>query len=421
MLKKPDYGLLIHNSGSLKKALYIFALICFIVIEVFCVLFTWRPELVRVVRYQVPDANTYKAYPQTVIHPSDSVFHFIKANVMRNDLDTLSVLDGGDTLVSFKDYLRNGKISIFMVIRNDSIIYERFAPGYSASTLTTLFSVGKTMVSIMLGKALEEGKIKSLDDHLLWYVPELKANPAFKDITLRNLMTMQSGLEFIDTNGGYIQAFLSDEGKYYYTEDIKKELSKVKLVNRPGTVWKYKSIDAFLLTWALENATGQKAAAYFEDKVWKNIGTAYPASFGLDHPDGLANTASRFQATAIDLAKIGRLYLKKGKFNGRQIIPQTWVVNSLNTADGKPVTSKGWQQTTQHYLWWIPQQGVNGDFAAEGMRGQRLYIDPLTNTIIVQFALRGAGDYPYRKISRYLSGLPFSYPPHAKPPVKNYQ
>jgi len=385
------------------------------------VLFTWRPYLIRVVRYQVPDANTYKIYPQVVVHPSDSVFHFSKAPVMRNDLDTLTVLDGGDTLVSFKDYMRNGKVGVFMVIRNDTIIYEHYGPGYSDSTLTTLFSVGKTMISVMLGKALEEGKIRSLDERLLQYVPELKSNPAFRAITLRNLMTMQSGLEFIDTNGGYIQAFLSDEGKYYYTEEIKRELLQVKLVNTPGTVWKYKSIDAFLLTWALENATGQKAAAYLEDKVWTKIGTAYPSTLGLDHPAGLANMASRFQATAIDLAKVGRLYLEKGQFNGQQIIPQAWVENSLNTADGKPVTSKGWQRTTQHYLWWIPQQGVNGDFAAEGMRGQRLYVDPLTNTIIVQFALRGAGDYPYRKISRYLSGLPFKYPPHAKPAIKNYQ
>ena len=421
MLKKPVCGLLIHNIGSLKKAFYIFLLLVSLVLLVFCVLFTWRPYLIRVVRYQVPDANTYKAYPQVVVQPSDSVFHFAKAPVMRNDLDTLSVLDGADTLVSFKDYMRNGKISVFMVIRNDTVIYERFAPGYSDSSLTTLFSVGKTMVSLMMGKALEEHKIKSLDDHLLQYVPELNANPAFKDITLRNLMTMQSGLEFIDTNGGYIQAFLSDEGKYYYTEDIKKELLKVKLVNKPGTVWKYKSIDAFLLTWALENATGQKAAAYLQDKVWTKIGSAYPATLGLDHQDGLANMASRFQSTAIDLAKIGRLYLHQGIYNGHQVVPKEWVKLSLNTAGEKPVTSKGWQRTTQHYLWWIPQQGLNGDFAAEGMRGQRLYVDPLTHTIIVQFAFRGAGDYPYRKISRYLSGLPFKYPPHAKPPVKNYQ
>ncbi|WP_158798583.1 serine hydrolase [Pedobacter sp. L105] len=394
----------------MKKALYTVVLLCLLVVLIFAMLFTWRPELIRVVRYQIPDAATYKAYPQTVVLPSDTAFHFSQAPQNRNDLDTLHVLDGKNHLVPFKDYLLEGKINLFMVIRNDSIIYQKYAPGYSDTTLTTLFSVAKTMVSIVLGQALEEGKIKSLNDHVTQYVPELKANPAFKDITLMNLLSMKSGLKFEDTNGSYLHAFLSDEARFYYTDDIKKQLLNVTLDNKPGTVYKYESIDAFLLTWALENATGKKVSAYFQDKVWKRIGTEYKASWGLDHQNGLANTASRFQCTAIDLAKIGRLYLNNGKYNGQQIVPQEWVNRSLHLDGEIPATAKGWQKTAHHYLWWIPQQGVNGDFAAEGMLGQRLYMDPLTHTIIVQFADKGAGDYPYRKISRYLSGLPFAYP-----------
>ena len=382
-----------------------------LILLVFCVLFTWRPELIRVLRYRVPDAETYKIFPQTLVQPADTPFHFISMADNRADLDTLHVLDGKNQSVPFSTYLEAGKSNLFMVIRNDSIIYQHFAPGYTDSTRTTLFSVAKTMVSLMVGKALEEGSIKSLNDHLIQYVPELKANPAFKAVTLMDLLTMKSGLEFRDTNGGYIQAFLSDEGKYYYTEDIRKELLQVKRANAPGTVWKYKSIDAFLLTWALENATGKKAAVYFQDMIWKRIGTAYPSSWGLDHENGLANTASRFQSTAIDLAKIGRLYLNNGKYKGQQVIAEDWVRRSIKLGkDEKPATAKGWQKSAQHYLWWVPQQGINGDYAAEGMRGQRLYIDPLTHTIIVHFAQQGAGNYPYRKVSRYLAGLPFNYP-----------
>lgn len=394
----------------MRKFFLIFVAFCLLIVLLFSVLFTWRPELIRVAEYQVPDANTYKAYPQTYISPDDTVFHFKKGLTNRKDLDTLKVRDGQNQVIPFQEYFKEGRLNLFMVIRNDTIIYQKFAPGYSDTTLTTLFSVGKSMVSIMLGKALEEGKIKSLDDKLLQYVPELKSNPAFHNITLRHLFTMKSGLHFDDTNGGYVSAFLSDEARYYYTDDIKKELLQVNADNPPGTVWKYKSIDAFLLTWVIENATGQKAAQYFKHTVWEKIGTAYPASWGLDHENGLANTASRFQATAVDLAKIGRLYLNKGKYNGQQIIPEAWVNQSVHMEGEKPVTKKGWQQTTQHYLWWLPAEGRNGEFAAEGMRGQRLYMDPLTNTIIVQFAGKGAGDYPYRKISRYLSGLPFAYP-----------
>jgi len=393
----------------MKKTAFRLVLLLVVLALVFTALFSWRPELARVLRYQNPDGETYKIFPQTVVRPADTAFHFIRNPENRTDLDTLRVLDSKNKLVPFKTYFDEGRISVFMVIRNDSIIYERTAPGYSDTTLTTLFSVGKSMTSMMLGKALEEGKIKSLDDLLTTYVPELKSNPAFDHITLMHLLSMKSGLEFRDLSNPLMSVF-SDEAKYYYTDDIKKQLLKTKLAHQPGTFWQYRSIDVFLLSWALENATGQKTAQYFQDKIWKNIGTEYAASWGLDHQNGFANTASRFQATAIDMAKIGRLYLKKGNYNGHQVIPEEWVNSTTHLNGALPETSKYWQKTTFHYLWWVPQLPVSGDYSAEGTRGQRIYVDPLTNTVIVQFAAKGGGDYPYRKISRYLSGLPFAYP-----------
>lgn len=390
----------------MKKLLLIFLLI----LLVFAAVFTWRPDLIRIVRYQTPGENTYKIFPQTAVHPADTAFHFISAAVNRNDLDTLKVLNSKNTLVPFKQYFEEGKLCSFLVIRNDTIIYQKFAPGYSDTTLSTGYSIAKTMVSVMLGKALEEGKIKSLNDNLTQYIPELKSNPAYKDVTLMHLLSMKSGLQFSEAGSNYITALLSDDAKYYYTDDVKKDLLNVKLKDKPGTVWQYQSIDVFLLSWALENATGQTTARYFQDKIWKKIGAEYAASWGLDK-NGFANSASRFQSTAIDLAKIGRLYLNKGAYNGAQVIPVSWVDQSVHLNQGeKPATAKFWQKTADHYLWWLPQLPVNGDFSAEGTKGQRLYVDPLTHTIIVQFAIKGGGDYPYRKISRYLSGLPCAYP-----------
>ncbi|SDD32469.1 serine hydrolase domain-containing protein [Pedobacter soli] len=373
-------------------------------------LFVWHPYLLKVLKYRTPGAETYKAFPQELVHKSDSAFHFIRPAVQRNDLDTLHVLDGENHSIPLKAYLKNGAINVFLVIRNDSVLYERYDKGYSDSTLTTIFSGAKSMISILIGQAINERKIKSLSDKVTVYIPELKANPAFAEITLKNLLDMKSGLDFQDAIGGILKAFFSDEAKYYYTDNVKAELMKVKLVNRPGTVWKYKSIDPILLGWVLKKATGQSVAQYFQSHLWQKIGAEYNATWGLDQLNGITNTASRFQVTAIDWAKIGRLYLNKGKYNGLQVVPENWVNQSVNIGTEKPASAKGWQQSAHHYLWWIPQEGEKGDYAAEGMLGQRLYIDPKTNTIIVQFADHGAGNYPYRKISRYLSGLPFSYP-----------
>ncbi|RZK21594.1 MAG: class C beta-lactamase-related serine hydrolase [Pedobacter sp.] len=376
----------------------------------FAGLFVWQPYLKRVLWYRTPDAVTYKAFPQAVIYKSDSAFHFIRSGKMRNDLDTLKVRDGLNQYITFSEYFKNGKLNAFIVIRNDTVLYEKYKGGYADSTLTTIFSGAKSMVSIMIGQALAAGNMRSLNDKITDYIPELKSNPAFENITLKNLLEMKSGLEFQDALGGILKAFLSDEAKYYYTHDMKAELMKVKLVNQPGTVWKYKSIDPILLGWVVEKATGKSVAQFFEENTWRKIGAEYNASFGLDHADGLANTASRFQVTAIDLAKIGRLYLNNGSYNNNQVVPENWVKQSIGIGNEKPASAKGWQKSAHHYLWWIPQAGDNGDYAAEGMLGQRLYINPKTNTIIVQFADHGAGDYPYRKISRYLAGLPFSYP-----------
>lgn len=372
-------------------------------------MFIQHPYLARVLYYQTPDAETYKAFPQAIVHKSDSAFHFISGKT-RKDLDTLHVLDGNNQSIAFRDYFINGKLNAFIVIRNDSLLYEKYSANYNDNTLTTIFSGAKSMVSIMLGQALAQGKIKNLSDKVINYVPELKANPAFNNITIKNLLDMKSGLNFKDALGGISEAFFSDEAKYYYTHNMKAELMKVKLVNKPGTVWKYKSIDPILLGWVLEKATGKSINQYFEENIWQKIGSEYNASWGLDQENGLVNTASRFQVTAIDFAKIGRLYLNKGKYNNVQIVPENWVAQSTNIGNEIPATSKGWQKSAHHFLWWIPQVGENGDYAAEGMLGQRLYIDPKTNTIIVQFAAHGAGNYPYRKISRYLAGLPYNYP-----------
>ncbi|MGM9477667.1 serine hydrolase domain-containing protein [Pedobacter sp. GSP4] len=373
-------------------------------------LFLWKPYLLNVLKYRTPRAGTYKIFPQEVAHKSSSAFHFARNGVQRNDLDTLHVLDGNNQSITLKDYLKNGEINAFLVIRNDSVLYERYAHGYSDSTLTSVFSGAKSIISILIGQAIGEGSIKSLNDKVTQYIPELKANPAFENITLKNLLDMKSGLEFNDALGGVIKAFFSDEAKYYYTDDMQAQLLKVKLVNQPGTVWQYKSIDPILLGWVLKKATGKSVAQYFETHLWQQIGTQYNATWGLDQTNGLTNTASRFQVTAIDFAKIGRLYLNKGMYEGKQVVPENWVNQLLNIGAEKPASAKGWQKSAHHYLWWIPQEGDKGDYAAEGMLGQRLYVDPKTNTIIVQFAARGAGNYPYRKISRYLSGLPFSYP-----------
>lgn len=170
-------------------------------------LFLWKPYLLIVLKNRTPGAETYKIFPQETSHKSDSAFHFIRSGKQRNDLDTLHVLDGNNQSIPLKEYLKNGQINVFIVIRNDSVLYEKYDKGYRDSTLATIFSGAKSMISIMIGQALNEHSIKSLNDKVTQYIPELKPNSAFEEITLKNLLDMKSGLEFQDAIGGIVKAF----------------------------------------------------------------------------------------------------------------------------------------------------------------------------------------------------------------------
>lgn len=369
------------------------------------------PVLLKVLWYRQPKPQTYRHFPQELVRASKQPFHFIQATRQRTDLDTISVYDGRGQLMPFADYLKAGKTTAFVVIRNDTILYQHYASGYTDTTTASVFSIAKSVLAILVGSALEEGAIRSLNDSITTYLPTLRGKLAFQGVTIRQLLTMNSGLAFRRKGGGPISDLFSDEAAYFYTSDIKSRLEKTERAHPPGTVWQYKNVDPLLLGWLLENATGQRLAQYTQQKLWEPMGAAYPASWSLDHPGGLANTASSFQTTPLDLAKMGRLFLEAQRTQTSPVASVAWL-KALTEVDATSNNSepKGWQRALHNNFWWVPQREPVGDFAAEGMLGQRLYVHPATRTIIVHLAEAGAGDYPYRKVACYLAGQPFTYP-----------
>lgn len=368
------------------------------------------PVLLKILWYRQPNPQTFRHFPQASVESSTRPFHFLQARQPRQDLDTLSVYDGHHQRLTLANYLKEGKTNAFIVIRNDSIVYQYYAPGYSDTTTASVFSIAKSVLAILVGSALEGGAIHSLDDSITTYLPELRGNPAFGSVTVRHLLTMNSGLAFKRKGGGPLSDLFSDEAVYFYTSDIKKRLVKSSSATLPGTHWQYKNVDPLLLGWLLESATGKQLAQYTHAKLWQPIGASYPASWSLDHPGGLANTASSFQCTPLDLAKIGRLFLAIGQTSQSSVASSAWLAELTHVESTNNSIPKGWQQSRHHYYWWIPQREPVGDFAAEGLQGQRLYVDPATRTIIVHLAGGGAGDYPYRKVVAYLSNQHFVYP-----------
>jgi CubicO group peptidase (beta-lactamase class C family) len=365
----------------------------------------------RILRYREPDALEMSMFPKRQVRRADTPFQFARATTLRTDLDTVSVRAPNGRRIPWSTYMADHAVLAFLVIRHDTVIYETYRGGLTDTTVHNAFSVSKSILSALVGIALGEGKIRSLDDPIASYLPELRERPAFDGVTVRHLIDMKSGLRFTKTGNGPWSDFRSDDAWAYYTPNTAAWVQKIPRVEAPGTRWAYKDTDAELLGLVLSRATGQSVAAYMEEKLWKRIGTEHDASWNLDHDNGQEKTSSGLNAVARDYARFGRLYLNGGSWNGSQIVPADWVSRSVavDPSRPEPEISNWWKM--QHTLyWWHPIQPPAREFYADGSHGQRIYVDPATSTIIVQLANKSDQDFPFRRIVAYLNGTPWEYP-----------
>ena len=281
---------------------------------------------------------------------------------------------------SFENFLEDSKTVAFLIIKNDSIYYEKYLNGYAQDDLIASFSMAKSVTSILIGCALDDNLIESIDDPVTNYIPELKEN-GMENLTIRHLLQMMSGVKFDES---YSNPF-GDAATYYYGRDLRKAVGKCKLIHEPGTHFSYSSGDTQILGMVLEVALkGKTITDYLQEKIWTPLGMEYDASWSLDKKDdGLEKTFCCINARARDFAKIGRLYLNKGNWNGKQIVSEAWV-DASTVAD----TTKG-QPSFYKYQWWLPN--AKGDFIAEGILGQFIYVNPRNNVILVRLGKSSGG------------------------------
>ena len=323
----------------------------------------------RFVIYNFADIKDYKKFPNRELSKSTTPFEFISSE-NKNERDSIGI---NGKRISFADYLVQNKTVAFVVIKNDSVTYEKYFHGYSDSSIVTSFSMAKSVLSILVGFAIQDGLIGSVNDPVTNYVPEMK-DEGFKKVTLRHLLQMTSGMHF---NESYINPF-GHAATYYYGRNLKKALFKMKLKHEPGTVYDYQSGSPQLLGLALERALKDKTiTAYLQKKLWHPLGMEYNASWSIDKKkEGLEKTFCCLNARAMDFAKIGRFYLNKGKWKGEQLLNKEWVEESTKVDNGDGA-SNGYQ-----YQWWLPSK--NGEYMAQGILGQYIYVNPTSNTIIVR-------------------------------------
>jgi CubicO group peptidase (beta-lactamase class C family) len=238
--------------------------------------------------------------------------------------------------------------------------------------------MAKSFTSMLVGAAIDEGKIKSVDEPVGDFLPEYKEGDNAK-LTIKNLLTMSSGINFDED---YVNP-LAYPAAAYYGSDIKKLTYKYKVTEEPGKRFKYLSGNSELLGFIIEKATGKKVADYFSEKIWSQIGAKNSAFWCLDHEDGMEKVYCCFNSNARDFARLGKLYLDSGKYNGKQIISTDYVLNSIKSAD--LLDEDGNKNGKYGYSWWlIPDYKGHQIFYARGILGQYIVCIPDKKMIVVR-------------------------------------
>lgn len=280
----------------------------------------------------------------------------------------------------------------FVVIKNDSLAHEQYWDGFGPDSKSNSFSMAKTFVSILIGMAVEEGKIKSIDEPVGDFLPEFKEGENAK-LTIKHLLTMSSGINFDED---YVNPFAYPAAAYYGS-DLKKLTYKYKVTEAPGKVFKYLSGNSELLGFIIEKATGKKLSEYMSEKLWKPLGAKNDASWSLDHADGMEKAYCCFNSNALDFARLGELYLDSGKWNGQPIISWDYVSKSIAPADLVDVDGK--QIDNYGYAWWlIPEYRGHRIFYARGILGQYIVCIPDKKMVVVRLGSkrekRHGNDHP---------------------------
>jgi CubicO group peptidase (beta-lactamase class C family) len=282
---------------------------------------------------------------------------------------------------SLEEYLDASGTTAFLVIHDDKLLYERYLDGYDEHSIHTSFSMAKSFASALVGVAIDEGHIKSVDEPITNYIPELlEKDKRFKSITIRHLLTMSSGIKYEE--GGFLPwSEEADDTKTYYSTDLRElALDNCRIEGEPGEYFEYNNYNPLLVGMILERATGMPVARYLQEKLWKPVGMEADGSWSLDSKkSGFEKMESGVNARARDFARFGMLFAKEGNWEGEQLISQGWVKESTH-ADTSTDPSQDYQ-----YFWWVnTPDGETSRFSARGNYGQYIYVAPEKDLVIVR-------------------------------------
>ncbi|WP_342804575.1 serine hydrolase [Alteromonas sp. M12] len=292
--------------------------------------------------------------------------------------DNIRVLPKGEALVVNEDidrFFDEQRLAGGLILHKGKIRFEKYALGHSQQGRWTSFSVAKSFTSSLVGIALKEGHISSLNDNVSDYILGLKGS-VYDNVSIEQLLTMTSGVawneDYSDPNSDV--ALFNSHKAVDGLPTIVSYMRRLSRANPPGETWHYSSGETNLIGILVEQATGQTPADYLTEKIWQPFGMADKATWILG-PDGNEISGCCIQASLRDFARYGLFMLEAGHIHGESVFPQDWVSKATTKrVETSPTSKRGYG-----YQWWTFE---DGSYTARGIFGQTIFIDPNRDLVI---------------------------------------
>ncbi len=330
----------------------------------------------RAIMWRKSDTGDWERFPARIVAASPDPVTFENGALPPGALATI-VVPSSEQPVGLDDALEESGTTAFIVLQNDRMLTERYYNDSYHDDTQTSFSTAKSFVSTLVGIAIDEGFIASLDDPVTDYIPELaQRDERMGDITLRHLVSMSSGLRYVERGMPW-----TDGSRTYYSPDLRAAALSVEVVEPPGTTWVYNNYNPLLLGMVLERATGMSVAGYLETRLWQPMGAEADGSWSLDsETSAFEKMESGINGRAVDFLKLGWLFLNGGRNGDLQVVSQAWVEEATRV-DTTTDPADHYQ-----YFWWIDE--THDAFYAAGNHGQFIYVVPDQELVILRMGDR---------------------------------
>ncbi|MGC3873216.1 serine hydrolase domain-containing protein [Halomonas sp. GXIMD04776] len=325
--------------------------------------------------------NIHRLFPSRIIEAGETPRPLPASS---QSIDGLSVEAGGESYDIY-DYLALNSIAGLIVLKDGEVVYETYQRGNHKDTRWMSMSVAKSISSTLAGMAIQDGLIEGLDAQVVDYVPELEGT-AYEGVTLRNILMMSSGVAWNET---YTDVN-SDRRDLLRAQIAQKPggamevMAGLSRAAEPGAVNNYSTGETQILAAILDGALDQPLAEYLSEKLWQPYGMESDATWWLASPGGVEIGGSGIGATLRDYARFGQFILEDGMIDGSRVLPEGWVEEATT-----PKTLAGGEALDYGYMWWTgwtPDSKRDGAFAAVGIQGQYVYVNPTENVVIAQNA-----------------------------------